>query len=402
MNYKRFIEVTQKHWTEYFNFIKGKSSEGLMSSNKRETLFPTILLITQSKNRFIAELLGASKEFQGLSFKYHNELSVNRYLGQFGIDNSYPLIGLNGENIQVQDLVFTQHQELAKIQSRFPITNSFKTIIHAAPNSIGSMIAFGDNFKSVEFNNCLLINSYTNIVRIKHILNLIIVQDELSALDYEQWMKQFLYEKKVDGDGGIYREVKGVHTCNQGKEHDVVIAGQFASTFLFNKLRETTIGEFIKLHPEIIQRAIGERNFEYEPEFPWLEANSSNTDKFINPDLMIEREDGYYDIYDLKTAVLDKENITKGQRRRRRFIDYVEEGVAQLANYAEYFTFSKNCEYALKRYKIKVKNPNLILVVGNYDNVNKTEVEEACRRLNSNISIIDYDSLLQMFLLSGN
>lgn len=402
MNYKRFIEVTQKHWTDYFNFIKGKSSEGLLSSDKGETLFPTILLITQSKKRFIAELLGASKEFQGLSFKYHSEPSINRYLGQFDIDSSHPLFGLDGKNIHVQDLVFTQHQELAKIQSRFPITGSFKSIIHASPNSTGSMIAFGDNFKSVEFNNCLLINSYSNMVRVKHILNLIIIQNELSALEYEQWMKDFLYERKVDNNGRIYREVRGVHTCYQGKEHDFVVAGQFANTFLFNKLRETTIGEFIKLHPKIIQRAIGVRKFVYEPELPWLEANFANTDKSINPDLMIEREDGHYDIYDLKTAALEKENITKGQRRRRRFIDYVEEGVAQLANYAEYFTFSKNCEYALKKYGIKVRNPNLILVVGNYDNVNKTEVEEACRRLSSNINIVDYDSLLQMFLLSGN
>ncbi len=114
MNYKRFIEVTQKHWTDYFNFIKGKSSVGLLSSNKEETLFPTILLITKSKKRFIAELLGASKEFQGLSFKYHNEPSINRYLGQFDIDSSNPLIGLDGKNIQVQNLCFTQHQELSR------------------------------------------------------------------------------------------------------------------------------------------------------------------------------------------------------------------------------------------------------------------------------------------------
>jgi hypothetical protein len=115
---------------------------------------------------------------------------------------------------------------------------------------------------------------------------------------------------------------------------------------------------------------------------------------------MIERNDGFYDIYDLKTALLNKTSITKGERSRRRFIDYVEEGVAQLANYSEYFDYSKNCQFASEKYGIKVKNPNLVLVVGNFENANKTEIQEASRRL-KNLTIIDYDSFLQLFLLSS-
>jgi hypothetical protein len=131
---------------------------------------------------------------------------------------------------------------------------------------------------------------------------------------------------------------------------------------------------------------------------PWVEKVEQNKDEAaINPDLMIERDDGYYDIYDLKTAALDKFSLTKGTRARRRFIDYVNEGIAQLANYEEYFTFPANREVAWQKYRIKVEDPNLVLVVGNFDNVNRVEIDEASRGYR-NITIIDYDSLMQLFL----
>jgi hypothetical protein len=129
----------------------------------------------------------------------------------------------------------------------------------------------------------------------------------------------------------------------------------------------------------------------------WIEKLHQNKDEAINPDLLIEREDGYFDIYDLKTAALDKTSITKGNRARRRFIDYVNEGIAQLANYEEYFTFPKNQELAWQKYQVKVRNPQLVLVVGNFENVNKEEIEEASRAIR-NITIIDYDTLMQLFL----
>jgi len=115
---------------------------------------------------------------------------------------------------------------------------------------------------------------------------------------------------------------------------------------------------------------------------------------------MLEREDGFFDICDLKTAALTKQRITKDKHRRRRFIDYVYEGVSQLANYKDYFKFEKNKEYAESKYHVKVDQPNLYLIVGNYENAPKDEIEEASRMLPPNYLIIDYDTLNSMFLSS--
>jgi hypothetical protein len=101
-------------------------------------------------------------------------------------------------------------------------------------------------------------------------------------------------------------------------------------------------------------------------------------------------------IYDLKTAALNKQSLTKGKRSRRRFIDYVNEGIAQLANYKEYFKFPQNQELAWEKYKVKVKTPNLVLVVGSFENANKEEIDEACLPF-KNITIIDYDTFYATF-----
>src|SRR6266704_6510353 len=43
-----------------------------------------------------------------------------------------------------------------------------------------------------------------------------------------------------------------------------------------------------------------------------------------------------------------------------------------------YFSYEKNRNHAFSKYKIKVQEPKLYLVVGSYDNVNDTEVREGC------------------------
>jgi hypothetical protein len=200
-----------------------------------------------------------------------------------------------------------------------------------------------------------------------------------------------LYENAIRGN--IARAIYTV----QGSEEELLVAGQMQSMYLFPGLHETTIGEFMNQHPEVIKRVFNAMNFEYEPYLEWKEHDGTVQDAAINPDLMIQRKDGYYDIYDLKTALLQKKKITKGERRRRRFIDYVEEGVSQLANYREYFCYEQNASHAKEKYGIEVKDPNLVLVVGSYENSDPDQVIQACRKYN-NVHIVDYDTLCKAYI----
>jgi hypothetical protein len=396
MNYKRFLEITQEAWNDYFKVTQEKISRGIIQAELTEGgeaihLFPNILLITKTKQHYVAELLGASNTFNGLKTKIHKETSIARYLNQFNTNESQPLFGAakdDNEGNGFADLLVCHDIDFETLKARFPFVNLHPTVIFHHSKAEGALFSLGKNFRDVIFDNCLLVNRYLSSIRVKHILHLTLINKEMLAADYSKWLNE-----KLNGKNSF----PGLHICAPEAGRVLTIAAQFASTYLFYGLRETTIGDFLNQHHEIIQKAVGGKKVIYEPYLKWLEKTPQNTDEAINPDLMIEREDGFYDIYDLKTALLNKTSITKGGRSRRRFIDYVEDGIAQLANYEEYFTFSKNCEYAFSKYGIKVNQPNLILVVGNFDNANKTEIEEASRRL-KNITIIDYDSFLQLFL----
>jgi uncharacterized protein with GYD domain len=195
------------------------------------------------------------------------------------------------------------------------------------------------------------------------------------------------------------KDLFGVQYVENIDHQSQLLSGQFANMFLIPNVRETTIGEFLKANPHIINKAFNCKRSVYEPELEWIEGNEeSPNEKAINPDLMIEREDGFFDIVDLKTIKDESKNITKGQHKRRRFIDYVGEGIAQLSNYKEYFTYEKNRSHAFSKYGIKVENPKLILVVGSYDNVNAKEVREACRAYKEELEIRDYDTLNTSYL----
>lgn len=44
-------------------------------------------------------------------------------------------------------------------------------------------------------------------------------------------------------------------------------------------------------------------------------------------------------------------------------MDNLQEGIAQVANYEEYFHFDRKKEFAKSKYNIEVLNPDLILIV---------------------------------------
>ncbi len=370
MFFDKFITVTRKYWSAYLRKVVKLWENKQIVSDGNELLYPIILLCTETRQQFVAELIGASKIYTGLSLKRHKELSIDQYLNQFHTEVGDPVVFLNTEDNGFRSLCLAQQGDWEEVYKRFPFVQNIPSRI-VRSGGRGGVFAFGEDFKSARIDDCILVNRYLGAIRVKHILHMTIVRKSMSSSHYEQWLRRFLYEENI---------VSGVLTCESDRAQDYILAGQFANIFLFNKLRETTIGEFLNSHPEIITRAIGTKQFVYEPYLLWLDGPPENTDQAINPDLLIERNDGYYDIYDLKTAVLGKESITKGKRRRRRFIDYVEEGVAQLSNYAEYFEYSKNRQFALEKYNIRIDNPNLVLVVGNMENADKTEVEEACSR----------------------
>lgn len=128
------------------------------------------------------------------------------------------------------------------------------------------------------------------------------------------------------------------------------------------------------------------------------DSSPDPNEKAVNPDLFVQRADGYWDVYDLKLPLLTRRGVTVGPRKRRRFIQTIEEGIAQLAHYKEFFDVQENRSATLSKYGVEFKDPAYGLIVGTYESVNAHRVREASRRL-GRFEIIDYDSLLQLYLV---
>lgn len=398
MLFDKFIQETKDFWVSYFSQVSVAQRSGLLKTQQMpgdpigmdlggySILYPNMLVITDCKGYYIAELVGSVKRFSGLTVKIHRERSIYRYFSQFDGDNPDPVIYFDASEHGLSHLCISQGGDIERIKQRFPSVELYDTELGRNGGS-GSPLGFGPNFKSCFMEHCILINVKNELFRCKNILYSCVVK---SAILKNELLDVF---RIACGSGYI----AAVHTVSCGEERRVV-AGQLQSMVLFPSLHETTLGEFLKLHPMVLKEVFKSDNIIYEPYLEWIEHDGTCEDLAINPDLLVKREDGFYDIYDLKTALLDKRKITKNGRSRRGLISYVEEGIGQLANYREYFAYAKNAELAERKYSVKVRDPRLVLVVGSWENVDAEEVEQACRKYGASVQVVDYDTICHMFM----
>lgn len=386
MVFERFVAETKAIWEQYLSYVYRMQCAGRLDSGGGFVLYPNILLVTNCSGFYVVELVGATAKYNGLVVKRHKEKSIYRYMNQFDDSSPDSLVHMDGSEHGFRFLCLAQEADFKEIEIRFPSIELYGSKLNRTGGK-GSVFSFGENFQSCSIENCILVNKSEQLFRCKNILAAYIFKNTVT--------KQTLIEfyKRALGD----KDVRGVHTVKEKPEEQLVVAGQLQSMYLLPGLHETTIGAFLKNHPDIIKRAFKTDHFEYEPYLEWIEHDGTCEDVAINPDLLVKRPDGYFDIYDLKTAALAKKNVTKGGRRRRRFIDYVEEGVAQLANYEEYFKYPKNAEHARVKYSVEVNNPKLVLVVGSWENSSPEEVTQAMRRY-PRIEVIDYDTFCHQFM----
>lgn len=389
MLFDKFVRQTTEIWQQYFSQLERSALEGNVESTG-VMLYPKLILFTKCEGYYLYELLGASIKYEGLTVKRHTQNSVYAYFNQFDSGHSKPGFSLGAGGHAFESLTLAHPHDVEELKKRFPYVGMYGSVL-IREGGEGSFFEFLENFDYCFIERCLLINSKESMFRCKNISSLFVCSNSVTRSRLDAYFNEHF--SAVDG----VLHARGVVTVKDSEAARLILAGQFQNVYLLGGLRETTIGEFIKLHPEIIIEALASVSFRYEPYLLWLEHDGSCADMAINPDLMVERGDGYFDICDLKTALLKKQNLTKGARRRRRFIDAVAEGVAQLANYREYFEYEKNKLHAYEKYKIKVKNPKLILVVGTWENITKEEVGQACRQ-SPDVNIIDYDTFLHMYL----
>jgi len=396
MKIKDFIDINISFWSSYFTKIHSELQQGIKKLPPGiGIMYPNIALVIKTKEHFILELLGCTKKFKKLKKKQHKITSIEYYVNQFNyeLDDS-STFHFNATNSSLNGLLLSRQVDFDALEKRFKISKKWETKIMNKSDG-EKVISFGPEFKSCAFDNCLLINRHEDVYRIKDIIHMRIIEKNMTKQNYLGELDKIA--KQTELSGLVY----GIKRIDNEHEAKYVLAGQFANAFLIPGLRETTIGKFIEENPEIITKALGSVSILCEKEFMWIEGNPDSDRESIIPDIMLERTDGFYDICDLKLPFVKTKSITTGGHSRRRFVTYVYDGISQLSNYEDYFHFPKNKQLVLDQFGIKVNNPQKYLIVGSYEQVNKSEIDEALRSHSKNLTLIDYDTLYALYLANA-
>jgi hypothetical protein len=357
-------------------------------------LFPQVAYFSQAEDGYAFELggIGSRRKIDSKIIKVN---SVVEYLDPCftGSRTGEPYAIFSNDNVFSGFAVYPADCETFLAKS-FPGNDKYyRTRFIANPGSC-PVLDINESSTGLIINNSLIGGASGNIFRYHHVALLGIFHRGVTSRELHSRLNA-VFE---DAGGETPLPAYGLLACDP-KDRRIFLATQLRSLAIRSRVLETTVGDFINKHPEVIYRAFETDSFIYEPNLPWIEHDGTVTDTAINPDLMIKRSDGFFDIIDLKRAILETQSVTRGKRNRRGFVSYVGDGIQQLANYREYFEFPANREYAEAKYGIRVRDPNLTLVVGNMETANHDEVRQAMRQyIGTRINVVDFDTVISKIL----
>ncbi len=153
-------------------------------------------------------------------------------------------------------------------------------------------------------------------------------------------------------------------------------------------IRETDLQTYFEENPEFLYFGTKYRRTISHP------ILTRNAKPDLIPDFLLERvNDGYCDVLDLK---LPDKKVVVGLEDRRRFSSDIEEALAQVSEYREYFNESMNRKLIGKKYNVKILKPNVLVLIGDSANVDAEELVKIRDRRKDGEIITFNDIISQM------
>lgn len=388
----RIGSLVQDYLSGHFSRIRqAQRSQRITPTPRWDFLYPTHLFLVESNDHVIAEALGYCADFAGKLVVAKRTIQFTEdHFDQFRVRDDKPALVVGVSHLVLTDLVFTRADETDALVSRLPSVRGLgqRYRLHRAQGS-GSLIAFSREVEVCVLKNCLFVNASAGVFRLKSVHFALIMHKDVDLNVLATVLERELPPLTA----------AGVVEPPSAMAKAMLLAGQLQSLYLSPTVHETTIGSFFSAHPQLLHSALGATDHIYEPILPWVDRPPGVDREAINPDMLLQRPDGFWDIVDFKTAALQQTNLTKGGHARRRFIDYVYEGLAQLANYAEYFSLPANSALAQEKYRVQVSEPRVVLIVGSTENCVPSEIRQALRA-HPHAQLVDYDTVLRAYIAS--
>jgi hypothetical protein len=389
MTQNDFAAISLNILNRYLSTVSQLFGAGGLSSDVPNPIYtyPTHLIVGSASGYLFFELAGSSSAYIPLTIKFTKPESVYSFLGQ--AESGKPIINVEGHHTGLSRLLLQTSSSDKAIIQRFPklITERYPTRL-VADFDTERIFNFTKNTDFFCLEDVMLFNSHGAQSRLRNPILILIVSNKTNKKALAKYLNEELRLSRGE-------ELRIVRTLENTDQSYLNVCSQFYNLYLQSNIHETLLGDFLNHHREVLLEALGGIDLIYEPELEW-QVDVGQEEKSINPDFMIKRPDGYYDICDLKLPLLSKKSLTTGHSRDRSLIAYIHKGSSQIAGYRDYFEKKENRDYAMKKYGIRVASPQLTLVVGNYENYNEVFIKQA-QRAYQNIRIIDYDTLINAY-----
>ena len=391
MNVHEFSSLIKESFESYFRKLYLSIKRGDLEI-KVPYSYPTSLRIAESPHHFIAELMGTTlisnvdKFYLDLLRTPEKINNTSIFFNPGGKINNSMIPVLNVSNARFFSLInltiITDYdKEIFLEKINFPLTAS-----EIEYKNADMLLKIEKGCKACYFRNLKLIRTDKYRVFFRNVATAIIINKNVNREDIINFLN-YLIELAFKG-----RYLFGI---NLGISKPKL---QFAEDLLSltdQDVKESVLDKYIQKHLRFFVEALGYQYGLSQPKLKWIERELNDPKESI-PDYLLLRSDGFYDILDLKRSILNYSSIVRGGRRRPRFIAYVTELIGQLDTYKRYFEKKMNNKWAFNKYGIKIKNPKLIGIVGNYDNFQLEEVELAKRPYNKDIIILSYADIINL------
>lgn len=248
-------------------------------------------------------------------------------------------------------------------------------------------IIYDEDTDRVVVSNCLF--GSTNDLELslrRHSVTLIVKRD-ITNQEYKNFLKETFNTQSIKEN----KSVVGLFIASPKNDQFRLELQSFA----YQDVHETTIDKFIKLHAEIFAKALGYKRALSNVKLEIQKDNEEWGVDSLIPDYLLEREDGYYDILDLKLGLWG-ENFTQGKWNRLKFSSYANTLIGQLRGYHRYFSTKENATWALTNKGIKVSKPILIGIAGNHNNFIRPDVDIALESYAKDTILMSYNELVEL------
>jgi hypothetical protein len=171
------------------------------------------------------------------------------------------------------------------------------------------------------------------------------------------------------------------------RSRDLWLPGAAALEELINDpaVDEQALQDFFEQHPHLLTRNDHDRVLPH----PVLARDEGGD---LIPDFMLEPEDRFADVLDLK---LPTQPVVAGKANRLRQSAAVSEALAQVREYRAYFDDARRREEFHRRYGMKVYRPSVVVVIGRDPTADPFELRRLWDDLPGHVDVQTYDSLLR-------